>query len=594
MCAKKSIAIMVCIFLSVPSLFSDVPLPQVHKPGIPYLFESMNFQTLQMHIFPPQISGMVTDPYSDLHWNPAYILRQSKKSFYIDFLAPTSTDPLPAYTPYPNNYDDTDAYIVAPRWYSQTSISGVQTTPHYTFAMLVPLNSKITVGFINRSLFDYGPFRTTTWWTEGYREEAFADIPAAAELEPKRLEVDENQQTVVGTQSELVLGYKVTQRVEVGVRFGHYIFNRDGDLNDSKWATYPHSSFADLNDESLKIDGHHVETGLGLLYHFSDKTRLGFYGGFIRGEGTEETASLDTSDSWYERDTNTAYYNKHRYVLASRDAYTSRGKKPLIAVTFEKKISSKWIFRSFLYGSWSDADISGSVASEDTTFGDQTYDYWDNSTKHFRRYEYDSGRESGLSGTGKERTNHLKGFASLIYAPQGNWSLFGGIQIQRYTSEKETGEASDYTYNWYREYTVYKPETYRYHYTHDKTYSYKAHRKDWSVFLPVGLKIQVVKGLHLILGMDVTFTLTDQDSEGKLLYPRKITRKWENETLVVEDEEMDRYEEYSSHPAKNFDRAVGYRFGITYKHPVGATLYVRCQEDIFDATNWAFGFEMNW
>jgi len=73
-------------------------------------------------------------------------------------------------------------------------------------------------------------------------------------------------------QSELILGYKLSNKLDLGFSLEHYWFKRDGNLYDSKGGTYPHSSFADLNDETLKINGHHIEGGVGLLYHFGDQT----------------------------------------------------------------------------------------------------------------------------------------------------------------------------------------------------------------------------------------------------------------------------------------------------------------------------------
>jgi hypothetical protein len=182
----------------------------------------------------------------------------------------------------------------------------------------------------------------------------------------------------------------------------------------------------------------------------------------------------------------------------------------------------------------------------------------------------------------------------LIYAPRRDWSLFGGVQIQRRSFQQKVDESSDYTSHAWRGYSIYRPETYREYSVHEKIYSFEAHYTEWSVFLPIGLRARVVKGLYVILGTDLELSLTDQDSKGRVLYPKRITRKWEDDGLVVEDEEFDRYEEYRSDPAKDFARTLGHRFGITYEHPSGAKLYIRSFGDVFHSENWALGFEMNW
>ena len=588
MLRKKLFIIVFLLFILFSHVFSGVPTTRIHQPNVPYFLESMQFQTIQMLVFPSRISGFVVDPYSDLIWNPAYILRQSQKSVYLDFNAQGTPHAysVPAFSSY-NNYD-----LVLPRWHSQTSINGVQTTPHYNFAAIVPVSSKITIGFMNRSIFDYGPFRSigNHYWRD-YR--AWGSKSDENYI-PQRLEIDENQQTVMGTQSEMIIGYKLSKRVDLGFRLGHYIYDREGNLFDSKWAIYPHSSLADLNDESFNIDGDHIETGAGLLFHLGEKTRLGFYGGFMSGNSSEKIASLDTTDKWYERDTDSTYYQINYLFLDSRESYSCKGKKPDLSITYERDISSKLMFRSFFSYTWSNKDISGSFASSDTTYSDGTYDYWKSGTDYFQRTESHGSRESELNGAGKTRMNLWKWFASLIYAPKKDWAFFGGVQIQNYSFEKKLEESSDYTTHSWTEYSLYNPETHRNYYSHDKLYSFKANYQQWSAIVPIGIKAKVIKGLYVILGTDITFSLTDQDSEGKLLYPEKITRKWKDGSLIVEDEEINRYEEFRSDPAKNFSRSLGHRFGIVYEHKSGAKLYIRSYNDIFKTTNWAFGFEMNW
>jgi hypothetical protein len=600
MTKTKTITVIFSLCITMSIALSDVPPAVVHKPSIPYLYESMQFRTIQMNIFPAAVSGMVTDSYSDLQLNPANILRTSQRSVYVDFNAhgdPSSIVQIPSI---PVIYYDSNNYYdfstdVLPRWYSQTSVGAVSTIPHYNIALLFPISSKMTIGFINRSLFDYGPFRSSSWWANGGgRAWDQSDSYIKEDLKPERLEIDENQQTVIGTQSEIIAGFRVSKKIDIGVRVGHYIFNREGNLFDSKWATYPHSSFADLNDELLNADGNHIETGIGLTYHLDDKTRLSAYGGLMNGTGSEAIATIDTSDSWSEQDTDKTYYNIYEYSLESSDYYDSEGEKPEMTLSFEKEFSSNLIFRSFIRGTWSDIDFSGSRVSEDTTFGDRTYDQWVWGSTELRRRKYYTGRNSRLDGTGSETSNLWTLSSSLIYAPNKTWSLFGGFQLQRYSFKQKVNEVSAYTSNSYTEYSLYKPETNRDYYTHDKIYSIQTNYDQWSVLLPIGIKVEIIKGLHVILGTDILLTITDQHSRGQLTYPEKITRKWENGMLIVDDEEINRYEEYSSDPAKEFNRSIGHRFGIVYEHPLGIKMYIRPVGDIFNTTNWAFGFEMNW
>jgi hypothetical protein len=119
---------------------------------------------------------------------------------------------------------------------------------------------------------------------------AYFDSAVFEDLEPQRLEVDDNQQIARGTQTELSFAYQLTKRLDLGIRVGQYIYRRDGNLYDSKWGNYPHSKFADLSDEELDIAGSHYNLGIGLLYHPSEKTCFGAYFEMMTGKSEETTA----------------------------------------------------------------------------------------------------------------------------------------------------------------------------------------------------------------------------------------------------------------------------------------------------------------
>lgn len=167
--------------------------------------------------------------------------------------------------------------------------------------------------------------------------------------------------------------------------------------------------------------------GLGVRYRLGDRTRIGVYGGYLSGDGSETIASLDTSDSWWERDTDTSYYSISEFSLQSAESYTSEGRRPNVTFTFERDISPKLRFRSFLSGSRSSLDVTGSVVSSDTSYGDHTYDVRDwSGNKHFQRYESHGSRESNLDGVGEESRENWRWFASFIYGSDRDWSGFAG------------------------------------------------------------------------------------------------------------------------------------------------------------------------
>ena len=598
MTQKQIFLVILLSLFFVVNLNPDVPPAKVHQPDVPYFLQSMNFRTVQMQIFPERFSGMVEDPYSDLSWNPAFILRQPQNSLYLDFNAQSD----PAYsssTFYYGNHTYYNSYYyyysVQPSWYRTTAIDSVDTTPIYQFAAIIPLSSKISIGLINRSMYDYGPFRLAKRY---YYDSDILFLSASSSSSSSTpvlsvLESDENQQKVLGTQSEVTLGFKLSSRLDLGVRLGHFTFNRDGNLLDSEYGVYPHSSIDSLDDELFEVKGNHVDVGVGLLFKLGTKTCIGLFGAQTKGTSSEVIESIDNMDRWSERDSNPKYYTIHQSFLESSESFSSEGKKRRITVTLEHEFSKKLILRSFFSNDLMRIDTTGSTESSYAYHGDRTYDKW-NWGPHFRREVNDADGEHELNGSGEKSLNHWRWFASMVFKPKGEWAVFGGILVEKYSYKNDVVENSLFRKNFKTQYHIYDPESYRYYTFRKMNYSFFSNYKKWSVSLPFGIKAKVYKGLRLFLGTDLTISSIDKDLEGNIVYPEKIYREFRDGEVFVDDVEIDRLEEYRSDPAKVLNVKVGHYFGLAYEFDFGGKLYLRSFGDVFDSANWALGFEMTW
>ncbi|MEJ2629020.1 MAG: hypothetical protein P8078_10735, partial [bacterium] len=222
-------------------LIADVPYPTTHKPTVPYHMQYINFQPVQLDIFGEYISGMLVDPYADLSWNPAFILSQSQASAYLKI----NFHQVESSSSYYINPEYNDSYAILPRWYSSSTINILNAEPIYHIAFLKTISSKLSLGIINRSIIDYGPYRSTLWWDQGGWDNERAASAYAAKPEPQTLHVDENNQHIIGNHLETYLGYQLSPSLAVGVKLGHYLFRQEGQLYDSKWGYHPHNSYAD-------------------------------------------------------------------------------------------------------------------------------------------------------------------------------------------------------------------------------------------------------------------------------------------------------------------------------------------------------------
>lgn len=587
----KFVIILVIFFLQYSitgAIGEEVPFPTIHKPPVPYHMQCINFQTLQLDIFGNYASGMLGDPYADLSWNPALITSQPRSTIYlkVNFNQASST------SSYYINPEYGSSYTVLPRWYNTTDINQLNMEPVYHIAYLRPISSKFSLGVVNRTMVDYGPYRSTGWWNaRGWDVDKI--IPENDyNLEPQTLEVDKNNQQVWGNQMEIFLGYKWTPSLSAGLKLGHYFFRRDGNLFDSKWGYHPHYSYADLNDELLNLNGDQYECGLGLIYHFNKNTSLGIYGSFMIGSTKDSRAVQDTLDNWAETAEDTKYYSLRKYDLIRGEEFSSDDTQPLFSLIFEKKFSRDFTLRLFLKSYWLNSDVSGTIISQDTTHTDRTYDDYSNQYHYFRRQRTYYKSNANLQGEGNTSSSTIQWFTSLIYAPDEKWSFFSGVYFSGTVLDREIIEDSEYLSYSYLEYSQYNPETRKDLYSQEKNYVYTLHSEQWNCILPIGFRLSIVKGFDLFLGAHLSFIGYDSKEEGSIVYPRKLNQKWVDGDLIVSDLEENRYELYTSDPSFSLQRETDIHLGARYEHPSGIRVYLKTEGDFSDMDYWALGFEV--
>ncbi len=567
--------------------YSGVPSTQTHRPSIPYFMEQIQFQSILLGVFGENMSGVVPDKYSDLNWNPAYIFNNSQDGVYIDF---NYQKPVDSYYQY-YNYGGND--MVVPNWYYNTYVTSLQTDPLYNLAFVKKINSSLSIGIFNRSLFDYGPYRSISdWHYYSYgRNLAAYDESAYKDLELKTVEVANNQQGAWGTQTEISVGYKMTSKIDLGLKFGHYIFRRWGDLYDSRYSKQPHSLIDEYNNEDLTVDGDQLEFGAGIVYHINENTDIGLFASYMDGKATEQNTSIDKTEYWSERATDTRYYSISDYYLFSNYSNSSEGRSPFVSLTFQKKLSPDLTLRSFFSYRQREEDIGGSIFSMDTTYKDRTYDYYSSGSYYFTRDESFGDAETHLGGDGKEDTKLYKWFTSLIYNPQNEWSAFAAIILQMQNLNIDIYENSTHYRNDFRERFYYDIGTLQNYHSYIKHYQYSYASELWSAIIPVGVKAGVFSGFSLLIGTDLKFELTKTEESGDMLYPQRITRRTENGIIIVEDIETNRPETYNSDQPKEFHKSSGIHFGAFYEHKTGINIYIKTGDDILEKNGWSFGVE---
>lgn len=578
---------------------ASVPDPRFRKPAVPGFLQPMEFRTVMMQTFPLEVSGMVPDPVSDLIWNPATLAGLSKRSAFLDFFGaadnPVFSASAVSADPAVSARSLTDEFA-APRWVSQTSVVPSESRPLASLGLLLPVHRRLSLALFDRVTFDYGPFLQSVGGGGDWNAET-ADAGVydkARDVTLSRLETGHNQQTTVGNRIEAVVGWRASDRLDLGLRLGHMVYRRDGELLEDDWANYPHSSSAGFEDESLAVRGSQAEAGLGAMFRADSTFRFGVYGGLISGDASERWAAVDTTAGWSEQDTDPRYFSRSASFLTADQSYGADGVRPLVSANAEKRESENWLLRAFVSYAWSETDVSGVLSSSDTTSGDRGYDHWQSGSTFYRRTRSQGSRAGSLEGDGTEKTGTWKGSVSAVYAPRGCWSLFGGLHVQRQRFERDFSENGTTRSHSLSVHTIYAAGSERSYYHHARQYIMEAEVDRWSFALPVGMRIGVAKGFSALIGASAAFLLEDESASGLRVYPVKTTRRWQNGSLIVDDLEINRAERFDSDPAKVLTRQLGRYFGLVYSHPAGVQAYLKFADDFSQLSGWTIGFGMEW
>lgn len=575
------------------TIWAGVPIPKTSGPTIPHFMEQINFQPVLLNVYGSGISGVIPNQYGDLNWNPAFLFQHEGNSAYLDFNYQTSS-----HTNLPLRYNSSDKVVsVRPGWYNDTHVSGLQLNPLYNFAIVKKISNKISIAIINRTLFDYGPFRSSFSANRYYSRAASSavgyDKSAYDDLKMETVEVDENQQSVFGTQTEFNLGYKLSSKIDFGLKFGHYIFSQKGNLGDSKYSKQPHSLINNNSDEELKINGSQYEFGAGVIYHLNEKTDLGVYASLMLGNSSEDNIATVSTHSWSENPIDTNYYSISKYGLSSNYSFSSDGVSPFLSLTFQKELSENLTFRTFAGYRYSNKDISSAVFARGRNYSDRTFNSYTYSNnvriKHFTRSESLGKAESSLDGNGEETNKNFKWFASLIYKRERKWSAFAAVMLQIRDKERDISEKLIYNYTSRDEYFYHQPRVEDRLSSFNKDYHYNYNYTEYSVLIPIGIRAHVYGGFSFLIGTDLRFELTEMKESGKMLYLERISRTKKNGTIIVDDVEKNRPEAYNSVKPMNFSKTSDIHLGAFYEHSSGIKLYVKAANDIFNKGYWTFG-----
>jgi hypothetical protein len=562
--------------LPLNTLWAQTPEVKIKVPAIPSFLEPLYFQTFESMVLPPEASGMVSDPFSDLAWNPAFVVRPNKRMVYLDYGLHNRTEPH-AFRNFSHSFGTSGTL---PNEMLRTDIHGqiqpLTNRPLVNVAAIFQISKRFSLGIVNKTVVDRQPFLDVT--------------------DKSNSPFDVNRQAGSGVHTELSLGYKIGNIVDIGFRVGYYGYRRDGEFKDN-WKDDKTLDYFDNQNESIfDVSGNHTDLGVGLVIHIDPSTSLGVSAGITSGDSSEQNKFDEIRTGFRETiDISNSREQWFRYGISNWHWSECDGERKYATITYEHQLGTKWALRHFFSYSDYSMDCRGGLNAP--------------SPYEFNRYEegyirYNPGEQGSqyfisehfhLEGTAVRNAIRWKFSTSALYTPSPNWSFFGGIQVQRYSLKEEFQEHSDSAYVYQREYNYDNSseiieERSRRHgdYWVDATF------KQLWIYLPVGIKITPLKKLELTLGADLSLSISTEEQTARKVYPQ-INESYRRNGILTNTRTLtDVFVNYTYQSPKTLYGHVRHHIGLTYHVAKGLDLYLRSFGKIFEETDWWFGVMVRW
>lgn len=581
---RKCLAMIILVFLTCSGLWAEIHEVKTHIPAVPGFLESVFFRTVESMVLPSEASGMVSDPFGDLAWNPAFVLRPEKKILYLDYgmngLSPSIllekiSPALGASTKIPNSLHSSPMYGL---------LQPVSETPTINVAVILPLSKRMSLGIINKTVVDKQPFleawHHSDWGTEYIQNESSFEA---------------NTQDCTGIQSELTLGYRISKTMDLGLRAGYYRYSRNGDYLAPRKLNTDNSDIDATTTLTLDMPGEQFDLGLGVMIHIGPSTHLGISGGVTKGETTESTDYDENRNQFDEASSQSGSNQRNLELSASSEGtFKSKGTRKYFTLTFERHLSSKWTLRSFFSYSGYSVDSAGGIFSLDMeeknyistyTIPNFNYQFLTHHVEHERFM---------LVGTGTHNATSLKWFASADYHPSNTWKFFGGIQIRHNSLDQEFQERSNFRELYLRQESGADSESEQTDWQKDQSYMVDGEYREWLISLPLGMKVALTDRLDLLIGTDLTLTISRSDLTGEERFNKTIYQKWYNDNLQTQKESNGNTHQYRELSPSTLNKQIRYNLGLTYHAAKGLDLYLHSYCNIFDTANWSFGLMYRW
>ena len=377
-------------------------------------FTSHYLNTFGLENFKNIAVGMIDDPFLNVYLNPALIPDFKGKSsiFYLDFRGDRTVEKVVSSYVVPVYYN-LDIYRPS---YDSRWISITRAEPEPTFGFLVNPIQEITdnfyVGATYQMIRRKENFYTSPYYiynssyyydANGLKAEGAADVPIKDRYSAK------DEMTTNAHLFSVFTGYKITDKLSLGLSFNGVVHKRDGSYLDARSDEYgdtDNSNWENRNERDKNQDYHHTDISAGLMYQISGKLSAGLKVGQLTGKSEQKYDYINYYFNKYNTPATSDNWSNNYSNSSTVQSWNHDGTSKYFSLNFNYLIKEGKSITAYYRYSKNKEDISNSSTIIDTSFYVSHYESTYNNVRDIHDYSGNSSARDIRSGWGERSENN--------------------------------------------------------------------------------------------------------------------------------------------------------------------------------------------
>lgn len=526
-------------------------------------FKSYYLNTFGLFNFKKIAAGFFSDPFLNLYINPASIpdLGDDEVLLYIDFRGDRTDVPIINNYAIPLYYTDL-AYrpYFDPRWFM---ITRSEPEPIFSIGILNYPLKDVTKNFfiggtyqlINRQekfySVPYGIYYPNYYYDAlGIKAQGLAAIPIKDRYAGK------DELSTVGHLFSAFTGYKINDKLSVGLSLNGVIHSRDGGYANNyqdefgQQDDYDNSS---SSSQSREQNYDHLDLSAGVLYDLTEKFSFGVKFGYLNGNAAQSYSSSNSYSYQYKKPNVTNEWSYSINDYHNKQQWNQDGNSKYFSFNFTRYIDDKKEFSGYYRFTNSDIDLSNSTNILDTSF--YTSRYYNSYDTAYYSYNGRSFTSDIRSGWGKRKVYMHEALLNFLWKLTEKTNVRAGIYYNSTSSTVNSSEPiiasriSEYNH-------VYKNNSYNYLYElfEDKLLEWEYDAQSWSLQIPIVFNFGLNDNWTILFGLNRILNGWEIDDRTTAYFTKR--EKNENGQVTVETNFGERYTQPKEKITEDFTKIM--------------------------------------